>query len=205
MSITIIIAIITSIVSIIAFKNPDIKDKLSFNAYKISHNNEIHRILTHALIHADWMHLLINILVFVSFGSAVEDYFKDISSNNYALFYLTLYIGGIIFSSIYGLLKHKDDYYYNAVGASGAVSAVLFASILFNPLHEIQFYMIFPIPGIVFGVIYLFYSYKMNKRGNDNIAHDAHMFGAIFGLIYPILVKPALLIHFINEIMSVFG
>ena len=205
MSITIIIAILTSAVSIVAFRNPDIKDKLSFNAYKISHNNEVHRILTHALIHADWMHLLINILVFVSFGSAVEDYFKEIFPNSYALFYLTLYIGGIIFSSIYGLLKHKDDYSYNAVGASGAVSAVLFASILFNPLHKIQFYMIFPIPGIVFGVLYLLYSYKMNKRGADNIAHDAHMFGALFGLVYPVLVKPALLIHFINQIMSVFS
>ncbi len=205
MSVTVIIAIITSIVSVIAFRNQDIKDKLSFNAYKITHNNEYHRIFTHALIHADWMHLIINILVFVSFGNAVEGYFQDIFPEKYLLYYLTLYIGGIIFSSIYGLIKHKDDYYYNAVGASGAVSAVLFASILFNPLHEIQFYMIFPIPGIIFGVIYLFYSYRMNKRGNDNIAHDAHMFGAIFGLIYPVLVKPALFIHFVQELLSVFG
>ena len=205
MSVTIIIAIITSLVSVIAFKNPDIKDKLSFNAYKISHNKEIHRIFTHALIHADWMHLIINILVFVSFGNVVEQYFQIFFPDKYLLYYLTLYIGGVIFSSLYGLMKHKDDYYYNAVGASGAVSAILFASILIDPLHSIHFYMIIPIPGIIFGVLYLFYSYRMNKRGNDNIAHDAHLFGAIFGMIYPVMIMPSLFIHFIKEILSVFG
>ena len=114
-----------------------------------------------------------------------------------------LYVGGVLFSSFYGLLKHKDNPYYSAVGASGAVSAVLFASVLYNPTSSIYFYGIIPIPGILFAVIYIFYSYKMKQRGGDNIAHDAHIFGAIFGFIYHILLMPNLIVRFFEQIISV--
>jgi membrane associated rhomboid family serine protease len=204
MSITLIISIITVVVSIIAFRNKDIKEKLSFNPYKITHNNEYHRIFTHALIHADLMHLLINIMVFISFGDAVEYYFKDVFAVKSELYYITLYLGAILFSSLYGLIKNKDNIYYSSVGASGAVSAVLYTAVLFQPINSIYFFGVVPIPGIIFAVIYLLYSYQMSKKSNDNIAHDAHFFGAVFGFIFPIILMPSLFINFVNIILSIF-
>ena len=204
LDITLIISIITVIVSIVAIRNQDIKEKLSFNPYKITHNNEYHRIFTHALVHADWMHLIINIMVFISFGEAVEHYFKEIFFGKSELYYITLYVGGVLFSSLYGLIKNKDNIYYSAVGASGAVSAVLYAAVLFQPTNKIYFFGIVPIPGILFAVIYLIYSYQMSKKSNDNIAHDAHFFGAVFGFIFPIILMPNLIIRFFEIIISVF-
>jgi membrane associated rhomboid family serine protease len=106
-------------------------------------------------------------------------------------------------SSIYTIIKHKDDSNYNAVGASGATSAVVFASLVFDPWHLIYFFGVIPVPGIVFGVLYLFYSYRMGKKGQDNIGHDAHFWGAIFGLLYPLIVKPQLISYFFNQLINI--
>jgi membrane associated rhomboid family serine protease len=101
-------------------------------------------------------------------------------------------------SNIWSLIKHQNDYYYNAVGASGAVSAVLFTFIFLDPWEMLYLFAIIPIPGIVFGVGYLIYSYQMGKRKSDNVAHDAHFLGAVFGFIFPIILKPDLFSRFIE-------
>jgi membrane associated rhomboid family serine protease len=206
MNLTIVIIIITSIVSLMAFSNTNTFNKLKFNAYIINNNREWFRFFTHALIHADWMHLIINMFVLYSFGSVVEEYFLFYFGSKAILYFLTLYIGSIVVSSIPSYEKNKNNAYYNAVGASGAVSAILFASILFYPTGKIMLILLpVPIPSFVFGALYLIYSAYMAKKNLDNVGHDAHFYGAIFGFLLTILYKPKLFLLFIAQIMQYFG
>jgi membrane associated rhomboid family serine protease len=199
------IIIITVIISISAFYNSGMLDRFKFNAYAIRHHGEGWRFFTYGLVHADWMHLFINMFVLYSFGNVVVDAYLFYFATKGYLFYLLLYIGGIVFSVLFDYGKHKDDAYYNAVGASGAVSAVLFASILLQPAGKIMIFPIpFPLPSVVFGVIYLVYSAVMAKRGRDNIGHNAHFWGAVFGIAFTIALKPALAGQFWQEIINLF-
>ena len=197
---TIILIVITVAVSYAAFKSPKLMDQLQFNASKIVHKKEYHRLVTHAFIHANWEHLLVNMIVLFSFGQAIEAYFKYNFGNNAILDYVLLYFGGILVSNIYALIKHRNNYFYNSVGASGAVSAMLFAAIFFDPWNMIYFFGILPIPGIVFAALYLVYSYQMSVKQKDNVAHDAHFLGALFGFIFPILLNPMLFESFLDKL-----
>lgn len=197
---TIILILITVAISYAAFKSPKLMDQLQFNASKIIHKNEYHRLVTHAFIHANWEHLFVNMIVLFSFGQAIEAYFKYNFGNNEILFYLLLYFGGILVSNIYALIKHRNNYFYNSVGASGAVSSILFAAIFFDPWNSIYFFGILPIPGIVFAVLYLVYSYQMSHKQNDNVAHDAHFLGALYGFIFPVLLNPQLFETFLDKL-----
>ena len=197
---TIILIVITVAVSYAAFKSPKLMDQLQFNASKIVHKNEYHRLVTHAFIHANWEHLFVNMIVLFSFGQAIEEYFKYNFGNNAIPDYVLLYFGGILVSNIYALIKHRNNYFYNSVGASGAVSAVLFAAIFFDPWNMIYFFGILPIPGIVFAALYLVYSYQMSTKQKDNVAHDAHFLGALFGFIFPILLNPQLFESFLDKL-----
>lgn len=197
---TIILIAITVVVSYAAFKSPKLMDQLQFNASKIVHKKEYHRLITHAFIHANWEHLLVNMIVLFSFGSAIEMYFKANFGNNAILDYALLYFGGILASNIYALIKHRNNYFYNSVGASGAVSAVLFAAIFFDPWNPIYFFGILPIPGIIFAALYLVYSYQMSVKQKDNVAHDAHFLGALYGFIFPILLNPLLFESFMDKL-----
>jgi membrane associated rhomboid family serine protease len=200
---TLILIAITVVVSYAAFKSPKLMDQLQFNASKIYHKHEYHRLVTHAFIHASWEHLFVNMIVLFSFGTAIESYFKNNFGNNFILFYVLLYFGGILVSNIYALIKHRNNFFYNSVGASGAVSAVLFAAIFFDPWNMIYFFGILPIPGILFAVLYLVYSYQMSNKQKDNVAHDAHFLGALYGFIFPILINPALFETFIDKLFRI--
>lgn len=197
---TILIIIITGLISYSAFKRPELFYKLCFTPYQVVHRKQWHRVITHAFVHANWEHLAVNMLVLFSFGEALSHYFEIYFSHNPILLFLSLYFGGVIISSIFTLIREKDNFHYNAVGASGAVSAVTFACIFFDPLNKIYFFGILPIPGILFGVLYLGYSYYMSKRNVDNIGHDAHFWGAVFGFAFPLLVRPELIHHFFNQL-----
>jgi membrane associated rhomboid family serine protease len=197
---TIILIAITVAVSFAAFNNAKLMDMLQFNASKIWYKKEYHRLVTHAFIHANWEHLFVNMIVLFSFGQAIERDFKDRFSNNAILYFVLLYFGGILGSNIYALIKHRNNFFYNSVGASGAVSAVLFASIFFDPWNMIYFFGILPIPGIIFAALYLVYSYQMSMKQKDNVAHDAHFLGALYGFIFPILLNPALFGEFIDKL-----
>ena len=199
------IIIITTLLSIYALYNQEVFSRLKFNAYAIRHHGQGWRFFSYGLIHADWMHLFINMFVLYSFGKAVIDAYHFYFDIKGYLFYLLLYAGGIIFSVLFDYGKHKDDAHYNAVGASGAVSAVLFASILLYPTGSVMIFPIpFPLPSVVFGVIYLIYTAVMARRATDNIGHNAHFFGAIFGIAYTIALKPILAISFWKQIMGLF-
>jgi membrane associated rhomboid family serine protease len=199
---TIILIAITVVVSFAAFNSPKLMDRLQFNASKIYHKHEYHRLITHAFIHANWEHLFVNMIVLFSFGRAIEAYFQINFGNNATVYYLLLYFGGILASNIYAMIKHRNNYFYNSVGASGAVSAVLFAAIFFDPWNMIYFFGILPIPGIVFAVLYLVYSYQMSTKQKDNVAHDAHFLGALYGFIFPILLNPMLFENFLDKLFK---
>jgi membrane associated rhomboid family serine protease len=205
MTITIIIVIITVIVSLLAFNNRDIFRRLAFNAYDIKHFKNSYRFLSYALIHADWIHLFINMMVLYSFGRIVEEYYGMYFGLKGILYYILLYVGGTALSTLPSYGKHKDDYSYTAVGASGAVSAVVFASIIFAPLSKIYLFPLpFGIPAIIFGAVYLIYSAYMGKKNIDNIGHDAHFWGAIFGFIFTIVLKPSLIVTLFSTLSDIF-
>jgi membrane associated rhomboid family serine protease len=195
---TIILIVITVVVSFAAFNNVKMMNMLQFNASKIIYKKEYHRLITHAFVHANWEHLFVNMIVLFSFGQAIEAYFKYNFGNNHILYFFLLYFGGILASNIYALIKHHKNYFYNAVGASGAVASVLFAAIFFDPWNKIYFFGILPIPGIIFAALYLVYSYQMSNKQKDNVAHDAHFLGALFGLIFPIILNPGLFEIFVD-------
>ncbi len=202
--VTWIIIGITGVVSYLAFQNQGLMEKLQFNAAQVLHQKQYYRLVSHAFIHVSWPHLLVNMLVLYFFGRNVESYFEYFFDQRAVLYFLILYLGGLLISNAWSLIKHKNDYYYNAVGASGAVSAVLFTFIFLDPLEMLYLFAIIPIPGILFAVGYLLYSYQMGKRKRDNVAHDAHFLGAVFGFIYPILLKPELFDRFIGQLFSFF-
>ena len=201
---TIIIVISTAAFSLFGFQRPELMSRYDFSPYRIVRRSEYYRFFTHAFLHVDWVHLLINMLVLFSFGSYVEQTFNQLARAGYIssgeFNFVLLYGSSIIISSLVTFLKKKNDPYYIAVGASGAVSAVLFTSIFFSPLENVYLYMVIPLPGFVFGILYLAYSSYMGKKGKDNINHDAHFWGAIYGLIYPLIMEPSLLKNFLSQI-----
>ncbi|MCF8304174.1 MAG: rhomboid family intramembrane serine protease [Bacteroidales bacterium] len=202
---TIAIIIISAVISVLAFTNSDIFYKLRFNPYIIRRKNEWYRFFSYGLIHADWIHLFINMFVLLSFGRFVESFFTQLFGARGWFYFILLYIGALAISVVASYGKQKDNPYYNAVGASGAVSAVVFASIIFNPLAPIYLFLIpFGIPAVIFGGLYLIYSAYMARRGSDNVGHDAHFWGAVFGILFTIALKPALVGHFFNQLLQGF-
>ncbi len=197
----VLIIIITAVFSIVAFSRPELVYRYNFSPYQVIHRKQWYRIFTHALLHGSWEHLIINMIVLFSFGSALWKYFYIYMGDNMLWLFLGVYISGILVSSIPSLIKEKNNYNYSAIGASGAVSAVTFACIFFDPLNKIYFFGVLPIPGILFGVLYLGYSYYMGKKNVDNIGHDAHFWGAVYGFIFPILLKPSLFSSFFDKLL----
>ncbi len=196
---TLTIIIITSIVSILAFQDQRLFYKLVLSPYQMVHRNEWYRIVTHGFIHGSYLHLIINMIVLFSFGKAIEYYFGLVTVKALPHYFI-LYFGGMIVSTITTIVKQRNNSNYMAVGASGAVSAVLFACIFFDPWHKLLFMGVIPIPGIIFAVFYVVYSSYMSRKANDNIGHDAHLWGALFGLIYPIVLHPNMLSIFIHQL-----
>ena len=201
---TIIIVITTGIISFIAFQNPVIMSRYDFSPYRVFERKEYFRFVSHAFLHADWIHLIINMIVLFSFGVYVETEFRWLENSGQIhsgiISYLVLYFSAIVISSFTTFLKKKKDPYYVAVGASGAVSAVLFTSIFFSPLEKILLYGILPMPGIVFGILYLAYSTYMGKKAKDHINHEAHLWGAVYGLVYPLFLDLSLFSRFIHQL-----
>lgn len=194
---TTVILIATIVVSYLCFGNRDLFNRLSLKPYRMAHNNEWYRIITHGFVHADWMHLIVNMFTFWSFGQYIEGAFQTIGFGGWA--YASLYFGGMIAASISDVVRYRNYSGYSSIGASGAVAAVLFTAILLNPWDKILLMGVIPIPGIVFGLLYLAYCQYMARQGGDNINHSAHFYGAIFGFVYPCLLEPELFRMFLSH------
>jgi membrane associated rhomboid family serine protease len=198
-NITLAIIIITSVISLTGFRNAKVVDALIFWPPAISKKYQYYRFITCGLIHADYMHLIFNMLTLYFFGTVMEAHYQgELGLQKW--YYLALYIGALIVSNIPTYIKHFNDYNYRSLGASGAVSAVLFAFILLRPWQRI-IVLVFPVPAIIYGGLFLFYSAYMSRKGGDHVNHDAHFYGALFGILFTIAVRPDVVDIFMNELM----
>ncbi|OQA92911.1 MAG: Rhomboid family protein [Bacteroidetes bacterium ADurb.Bin234] len=204
--INLIIIVITVVVSVLALMRKDLFYRLSFNAYAVAYQRQWYRLLSYGFIHANWTHLLINMFVLWMFGEIVEDSYVYLFDKKGHVMYLLLYVSSILISTMYDLKLYKEDYNYHAVGASGATSAVIFASILLFPLQKIYLFFIpIGIPAFIFGILFLIYSMYMSKRNVDNIGHNSHFFGAVYGFFFVVMFNYKLLIAFFVKIVQLFG
>jgi membrane associated rhomboid family serine protease len=201
--ITTILVVITFLVSYRAFNDRELFQRLLFRPYAIARQGEWHRFLTAGFVHANWLHLAFNLFVLWEFGSLVErSYAMQFGKGFGPLFYAGLYLIGLVTASLYSYHRHEDNPYYAAVGASGAVSGVVFAAILFYPTMPLTFVFLpfVKIPAVVMGLAYLAYSSYMSRRGGDNIGHDAHFWGSVWGFVYTALIDLNLLREFWEQI-----
>ncbi len=186
--VTLVLIAVTVIVSWQAWQQPRLLERLILWPPAVDRHRQYDRLLTHGFIHADWGHLLFNMITLYSFGSTMERYFAGrITSVGYLLFYLSAVVVAILPT----YMRHKHDAQYRSLGASGAVSAVLFAFILLSPWSSIYVFLIpVGIPAIVYAVLYVVYSIWMDKRGGDNINHSAHLWGGLYGVMFTLLQDP---------------
>lgn len=202
MSITYIIIGITVAVSFYAFSNGDIMRKLIMNPYSVERRNEYYRFITSGLIHGDHIHLIMNMISLYFFGPVIEKLFIGLFGWKGNIYFVLLYLLAIVFSDVPTFFKKKNNPGYNSLGASGGVSAIIFAFIVFLPLEKIYLYFALPVPGFILGTAYILFSYYQGKRANDNINHDAHLWGALFGLIFCIVLYPPVVPHFFEQVSS---
>lgn len=189
LSLTLIIVIITVLVSIGGFNSQKTIDDLIFYPPAVSERNQWYRFFTCGFIHADWAHLIFNMLSLFIFGRFVEAEFVNIFGDKGKVLYLALYLTALLVSLLPTYFKNKHNYHYRSLGASGAVSAVVFAGLLITPYIEVGFYFIPPIiPGFIFAPLYLIISVILERKGGDNINHSAHIWGALYGVLFVIVV-----------------
>lgn len=195
----IIILVATIIISFWADKNVEWKERMLFIPYRIKHQNEFHRFVTHAFIHADIPHLAFNMMTLYFMGEYLYLEWMTQFGNAGIVYFCVLYFAGMIVATFLPMVKHQDQPNYRSLGASGAVSAVLFAVILWKPTLSLSLMFIpIPIPAYVFGPLYLFFEYYSSKKGNTGIAHDAHLGGAIFGILFVLMLDPQKGIQFVH-------
>jgi membrane associated rhomboid family serine protease len=194
---TIGIILVTGLVSIAGFRNQQIINGCIFYPPAIQ-RGQYYRFITCGFIHANIPHLAFNMITLYFFGRAMEVYYMgDMGLPHYT--FLVLYLGALVFSSLPTYLKHRNDSNYRSLGASGAVCAVLFAFILLKPWVTIYVFVI-PVPAIIYAVLFLIYSVYMSRKGGDYINHDAHFYGALFGIVFTICVHPSNLGNFIEQL-----
>jgi membrane associated rhomboid family serine protease len=204
LSLTVIIILITSAISIWAFQQPELLNRLLFHPYSIKHRNEWYRFVSSGFVHGSWLHLLFNMFTFYWFGEAVDrGVLKPLFGSELGgILFIALFVIGIIIAHISTYIKYKDAPHYRSLGASGGVAAVVFCSIMFYPVNDLCLYGLLCIPGFILGPLYLIYSYYQGKKGTDNINHEAHLFGAIFGIVFAIVVDPRVIGHFIDQVST---
>ena len=199
MSFPLFIVLANALVSITALNNRDLFLKLDFQPYLIQRNNQWYRFISHAFVHADWGHLAVNMYVLYQFGKLVETYYEQLFPGMWQVYFVLLYLGGILFSTIPGYARNKENFNYHGVGASGAVSAVVFSFILMEPMAPLGIIFIpISMPAIVFGLLYLALEVYLDRNRKSNIAHSAHYFGGLFGVVFTVLIEPELVLQYLR-------
>jgi membrane associated rhomboid family serine protease len=195
---TLAIIAVTCVVSFVAFNKPRLLDDLILWPPAIQRHREYHRLVTYGLVHADLGHLFFNMLTLFFFGRVLESFYTmELGTFGFLLFYL----GGLVVSILPTYLKNRRNPNYHSLGASGAVSAVLFAYILFAPWNRIIVFVL-PMPAILYAVLYVGYSIYMDRAGRDNINHSAHLWGAAYGVVFTLAIEPRVFTHFLALLMN---
>jgi len=218
LSVNLVLVIANVGLSLAVFSNQNLFEKLLFNPYSTVRLNEWYRVVSHAFIHADYIHLFFNMYVLYQFGGLIETIFTDprVFANIFPtvefwgvsrgyLYFIMLYFGGMLAATLPAFKNHRDNPAYNSVGASGAVSAVVLAIIIALPTMELYLFFIpIGIPAFIIGIAYLAYEYFMSKRGRTGIAHDAHLWGGLFGLLFMLVIEPRFGLHFLERVGAFF-
>ena len=203
MSLTLIIIILTSLISYKCFEDRTRFGNLLHSPYQEKRSNQYYRLLTSGFLHGSFVHLFINMFVLWNFGEYIEYSFINIFGDLMGrLNYLLLYLLTVIFANVPTYFMHKDNVHFSSVGASGAVSGLVFVFILFRPWAELELFFFIPFRAIILGVLYLGYSSWAAKNGNDRIDHVAHFAGAIFGLLFTIVLEPELFTRFLTRLQE---
>lgn len=202
-SITVVLIAITCLISYQAFRNPSFMGRCMFTPYIIKRDQQFDRFITSGFIHKDGTHLLFNMFTFYFFGRQIEQfltyYMGEVGGG---VAYVAFYIIGIIISDIPTYLKQKDNPSYHALGASGGVSATVFASIMLAPLSNICIFGLICLPGFILGILFLIYSVMKGMQDKDGINHDAHLYGALFGILFIFVLTPESAISFFDQIKN---
>jgi membrane associated rhomboid family serine protease len=195
---TLIILAITCVVSFFAFNDAALMRRLILWPPAVERQKEYYRLITYGLIHADGQHLLFNMMTLFFFGRAMEGFFSsELGPLGFAIFY----VGGLVVSILPTFLKNRNNSNYHSLGASGAVSAVLFAFILIEPWAKILVFVV-PMPAILYAILYVVYSIYMDRRGVGNVNHSAHLWGAAYGVIFTVIMEPRVLPHFFSALTN---
>ncbi len=199
MNLTLIIIVITAIISIQAFSNHGLMNRLILDPYQMYRSKQWYRFITSGFLHADWLHLIINMFVFFSFGSIVEQYYSYFFGSAGKFMFVLLYLSSILAASASSYYGNRNNPSYRSLGASGAVSAITTTSILFEPMTKIYLYGIIGMPNIVAGILYLIYSQYASRNANDHINHEAHFYGAVYGVVFTLVAKPRIFYYFLDQ------
>ncbi|MDF3983131.1 rhomboid family intramembrane serine protease [Luteibacter sp. PPL201] len=193
---TLLIILVTCVVSIVAFRNQRLMDDLILWPPALSRSREYYRLVSYGLVHADGQHLFFNMFSLYFAGRIMENFFTSMMG---PLGFVTFYIGALVFSILPSYLANRRNAGYRSLGASGAVSAILFAFILLAPWSKI-YLIVLPMPAILYAILFVVYSVYMDKRGGDNVNHSAHLWGAAYGVIFTVAINPAVLPRFLSLI-----
>ena len=198
MVVTLCIIALTCVVTFAAFNNARLLERLILWPPAVTRRGQYDRLLSYGLIHADGAHLLFNMITLFFFGRVIESFYaRYMGMVGFALFY----VGGLLVSVLPSYFQHKNDLNYRSLGASGAVSAVLFAFILLQPWATIYVYVI-PVPAIIYAALYVGWSIYAERRRADNINHSAHLWGAAYGIAFTAVMEPRVLGHFLRQLAS---
>ncbi|MET0299926.1 MAG: rhomboid family intramembrane serine protease [Flavitalea sp.] len=210
MSITLILIVLTALISFSALNNDKIMNDLIFYPPAVTDQKQWYRFFTSGFLHADYMHLLFNMYGLYIFGQYVETGFQAIFGQYGRVLYLLMYLSSLFFCLLPTYSQHRNDGSYRSLGASGAVSAVIFAFILLNPAVPMGILFIpVRIPGFLFGLLFLVISSYLDRRGGGNVNHSAHIWGALYGIAFLIVFCAVLsdykpLSYFIGEVSRTF-
>ena len=200
LSVTVILVLVTALVSWRAFSDRALLERLLLWPPAITRRHQYDRLVAYGFVHADWSHLLFNMFTLWSFGSVVEPIFSAwITPLGFVGFYLSALVASILPTFI----TQRNNPNYRSLGASGGVSAVLFSAILFDPWSKLIIFPIpVPIPAVLFAVLYVAYSVWMDRRGSDNVNHSAHLWGAAYGVVFTLVLRPRVLDQFLGQLQG---
>ncbi len=193
---------VTALVSMAAWQRDSWMETMMMSPSRIAAHGEYWRFLTSGFIHADFTHLFFNLFSFYFFGTQLEYIFSVIFPGFGLWVFLVFYLLGIIVADLPTFFKQKNNHYFNSLGASGAVSATIFAGIMFFPTEKIYLFGIVGIPGIIYAGLFTWYSIEMERRGRDFVNHSAHLYGGLFGVVFVTLTYPQVWISFVQQIKA---
>lgn len=201
-SINLVIIGITALVSFLALQDHRLLERLILWPPAINKQHQYERFITSGLIHADFSHFLFNMVTLYFFGGLIEQVYNElVGPAGYILFY----VGALIVSDLPTYYRHRNNPAYRSLGASGAVSAVLFAFVLMSPWSTLLIFFI-PMPAIIYAVLYMGYTFYMDRQSRmgrgDNINHSAHLWGAIYGIVVTIVLEPGLVGYFFEQLLQ---